>query len=247
MKKTLILLLLCSIITFSHAQPKQRQVNNQTQSWISINNTVRVSKHWGFVADVHYRANQIFASPNLYVARTGVSYWLDNNISITAGYAHLWLAPTVTNWHTYSNENRIYQQVQVINKYNKFSIVSRLRNEQRWQEKIVNDTSTHTNKFTNRIRFLEQINIPLFKNPKLPVLVLSDELSVQTGKEVVYNIFDQNRIFIGFKQQIKKNLLFDIGYMLVDQQKSTGYQFDQNHTFRLFFYFNPDLSKQVIR
>ena len=240
------MLLVISMFTISnvHAQVTQRVVNNQTQTWISINSTERFTNKWGIVADLHYRSNQILASPNFYFARAGINYWLNDNITFTVGYAHMWLAPTIAGWHTYSNENRIYEQAQFITKFGKVTFLGRLRNEQRWQEKIVNDKSTHTNKFTDRVRTLGYFTIPLFKNPKLPALALADELCVQTGKEVVYNVFDQNRFFIGIKQKVNKNLSFDFGYMLLDQEKADGYHYDQDHTLRCFFYYMPDLRKK---
>ncbi len=81
-------------------------------------------------------ANQLFASPNFYFARVGVNYWLNDNITFTLGYAQMWLAPTVQGRHNYANENRIYEQAQVIFKLNKVIFLGRLRNEQRWQEKM---------------------------------------------------------------------------------------------------------------
>ena len=225
------------------AQVKTRIVNNKTQSWFSVNSTQRYTNKWGIVADLHYRANQIFANPNFFFARAGVNYWLTDNITFTLGYAHMWLAPTTAGWHTYSNENRIYEQAQIISKLGSVTMLNRIRNEQRWQEKIVADTSTHTNKFTDRIRYLASFTIPVVKKPYWPALVISDELSVQTGKEVVYNVFDQNRFFVGIKQTISKRLSFDLGYMLIDQEKADGYHYDQNHTLRCFFYYMPDFRK----
>jgi len=75
------------------------------------------------------------------------------------------------------------------------------------------------------------------KDPKAPVLVLSDELLIQFGKELVYNTFDQNRFFIGIRQNLSKQFSYDFGYMNVYQQRITGYQYDMNHTIRLFFYY----------
>jgi len=45
----------------------------------------------------------------------------------------------------------------------------------------------------------------------MPSLVLADELLIHFGKEVVYNTFDQNRLFIGIKQNINPKLSFDFG------------------------------------
>jgi long-subunit fatty acid transport protein len=58
----------------------------------------------------------------------------------------------------------------------------------------------------------------------------------------VYNTFDQNRLFLGIKQKISKTLSFDAGYMYLFQQKESGYQYNANKTYRLFFYYTPNFS-----
>jgi hypothetical protein len=42
------------------------------------------------------------------------------------------------------------------------------------------------------------------------------------------------------KVGISRAWSFDLGYMQVFQQKASGYQYDLNHTLRLFFYWTPD-------
>ncbi|UEG48701.1 DUF2490 domain-containing protein [Ferruginibacter lapsinanis] len=225
-------------------QQSQKQVNHQTQAWLSVNSTVKVVKKWGFMFDLHERRNNFLKDNSFHFVRVGINYWLKDNIILTAGYGHMWVAPTKEGWKTFSNENRIYQQVQMSSKISKISVLQRLRNEQRWQEKIVNDKASGENKFTDRIRYLLSFTIPVFKQPHYPSLVIADELCMQFGKEVVYNTFDQNRVFVGIKQKITKDLSFDAGYMLLFQEKSTGYQYDHNDTFRWFFYYTPDYRKK---
>ncbi len=228
----------------SFGQVKAKEVNTQSQSWFSINNTIRLHKKWGAVADFHVRRNNFMANPGFYFARAGVNYWLKDNLTLTLGYAQLWAAPSNPDWHHFVKEKRIYQQVQLVTKIGKVGLLNRLRNEQRWQERIVNDQPIHSNKFSDRIRYLLSINIPIFKNPHYPSLVVADEIAIQFGKEIIYNTFDQNRTFIGIKQPVTKHLSFDAGYMLLYQQKASGYQYDKNHTFRLFFYYTPDFRKK---
>lgn len=232
------------LITSLNAQIRPKEINNLQQSWVSLNNTIRITKHWGAIADLHYRANSFFSNPNTYLIRFGANYWVNDNITITAGAAHFWVAPSTNGWHTYANENRLYQQIQMISKFGKIGLIQRIRNEQRWQEKIVADQSTNENKFTNRCRYLCSFSIPFSDKKYIPSLVIADEVMLQMGKEVVLNTFDQNRIFIGAKQTVTSKFSFDIGYFLIDQQKSTGYQYDRAHTFRLFFYYNPDLRRK---
>lgn len=223
----------------------KKEVNQQIQTWLSLNSVTKFSDHWGIAGDVHIRENGFFESNNFYLLRGGIAYIPNVSVSITAGYAHMWLAPTKEGWSTYADENRIYEQAQLITKIGKVSILQRLRNEQRWQEKMVNDAPSGELRFTNRVRYLASFNIPIFSDKKMPSLVLSDEILIHFGKEVVYNTFDQNRLFVGIKQNINPKLSFDLGYMNVYQQKYTGYQYDMNHTIRLFFYLNSTIRHSI--
>lgn len=228
---------------FIQLQAQTKSVNTQYQSWISVNSTLKVSSHWAVIADFHNRRNHFLGDNSFYFARTGLQYVIDKNLSATLGYGHFWGYPTTRGWHTIAHENRIYQQLQYTARWRHVVLTQRLRNEQRWQQKMANDQFTGQLRFTDRVRYLFNLNMPLFKNPQMPSLLLADELCLQSGKEIVYNTFDQNRFFIGIKEQLSPDLSFDMGYMRVFQQKKSGYEFDRNHTFRLFFYYSPQLFK----
>jgi hypothetical protein len=220
-----------------------KQVTTQEQTWFSVNTTAKLSSHWGFIADAHIRRTEFLNLPSFYFLRGAVNYWVNPKLTVAVGYGHMWVAPTKPGYQTFANENRIYQQVQLLSTAGKVSVMQRLRSEQRWIEKIVQDKRTDTSNFTERFRYLLSLTIPVFKNKHYPSLVLSDELCVQFGEKIVYNTFEQNRLFIGIKQTLSKTLSFDAGYMYLYQQKETGYQYNANKTYRLFFYFTPDLSK----
>ena len=241
--KSIVLLLLFLLpASFTNRLTAQtKSVNVQSQSWFSVNSTLRISPKWSVIADFHTRRTNFMADNSFYFARTGIQYTIDKNLNVTAGYGHFWAYPTTKDWHTIAHENRIYQQVQYSSKWRNISMLQRLRNEQRWQQKMVNDQYSGKLRFTDRVRYLLSFTIPVFKNKKLPALALADELCLQSGKEIVYNTFDQNRFFIGIREQLRPDLSFDIGYMRVYQQKKSGYEFDRNHTFRLFFYYSPQL------
>lgn len=228
----------------SFAQTKSKEVNTQDQTWFSVNSTIRLNEKFGIITDLHMRRNNFLSDPGFYFARVGVNYWLKENVTATAGYAQLWLAPANPNWNRFARENRVYQQIQMASKIGKLGLVNRLRNEQRWQQKIVNDKFIDKYKFSDRVRYLLSVTVPVFKNPHYPSLVVSDELLVQFGKEIVYNTFDQNRAFVGIKQSISHELSFDLGYMLVYQQKASGYQYDENNTLRCFLYYAHDFRKK---
>ena len=123
-------------------------------------------------------------------------------------------------------------------------MIHRLRNEQRWKEDVRDDKLTGERSLSNRVRYLVSFSIPVSQKTSIPSLVLSDELLIQFGHGIVYNTFDQNRFFVGIKKTLNRHVSFDLGYMPVYQQKSSGYQYDLNHTLRWFFYLTEDFRKE---
>lgn len=242
---TLIILYLCCSNIINAQQHPVKTINYKTQYWISMNANMRFTKKLSLMADYHERIEGDFKHVNFYFMRVGLSYWINENFTLTGGYAHLWLNKKVNTGFTLADQNRIYQQVIWKQKINNLSFLYRIRNEQRWQQELNIDGSIKTIIFSNRLRFLFGITIPIFKKNELPKLTVSDELMAQFGKDITLNTFDQNRLFLGMKQKITKDLSFDLGYMMVYQQKSTGYNYDFVNTVRLFFYYKPNFTKAI--
>jgi hypothetical protein len=234
--------LACSNTRGQTVEP-EKQVTSNVQSWFSFNSTYRFTDKWGLAADVHVRLDDFVTDNYFYFLRAGAMYWISGKYPVVLGYAHMWLAPPDGD-STWSNENRIYQQWASTQKLGKVSVLNRIRLEERWKDNIVNDEIVGSKLFTVRLRYLASFEFQLFKNPKIPSLVIADEIHIQFGESVIYNTFDQNRIFFGIKQKINKNLSFDIGYWNIWQQKSSGNIYTQSHLLRLFFYYNLDCRKE---
>ena len=244
MKKITALIFLLILCLSTKAQDK-KEINNQVQFWTSINSTWRLSDRWGVMGDFHIRRDDFIKEPNFYFVRAGGVYWFNDKMSMAGGGAALWLAsPALDGGFNYGLEKRLYQQLlwRSVNGRTKF--FQRIRTEQRWHEVLEPDGSVDRIRFSNRVRFLFSAAIRVFEDEKKPRLVLSDEILFHFGEEIVYNTFDQNRLFIGISQRLNKNWSYDFGYMALLQQKYSGYQYDLNHTIRLFFYLSPDLRKK---
>ena len=242
-KSFLQALILIANFPVANAQLPAKQVNHQTQFWTSINSTTRISNRWAIIGDFHVRRNNGVKDPSFYLLRVAPQFAVFPNFTVAAGYAHMWIAPSRTDWQAFAREHRLYQQAIFTTKLGQTNLLQRIRNEQRWQQIIVNDMPTGNWRFTNRVRYLISVTIPVSKNEWVPKPVVAEEILIHFGKPVVYNTFDQNRLFLGIRQKLGKNLNFDFGYMNVYQQKYSGYQYDLNHTIRLFFYYTPDLRK----
>jgi Protein of unknown function (DUF2490) len=232
-----ILILVTALQLLSSNSFSQKKTEHNTYTWVSINSTIFLNKHWFIMADVHARENNFFVSNSFIFGRVGIGYQVDTKFSFAAGYGNLLLSPSTAGWTTKADEHRIYQQVQLSSEYKKIKLLQRLRNEQRWQQVIVNDKKNGDTKFSNRVRYLLNATVPVFKNKKLPQLVVADEMLLQFGKDIVNNTFDQNRVFFGIKQSITPGLSFDAGYMNTFQQKSNGSSYVKGDVLRLFFYY----------
>ena len=248
MKKCYVFVLIL-LMTFNKSwaqQTQDKEINDQVQFWTSINSTWRLSDHWGAMGDFHIRRNDFLKDPNFYFLRLGGVYWFNDKFSLAGGGALLWLAtPDSEGEFNYALERRIYQQLLWRSVNGRANFLQRIRNEQRWHQVLDAEGNVDRVRFSNRVRFLFSASIRVFENPKLPRLVLADEVLFHFGPEIVYNTFDQNRFFVGINHRLNKDWVFDFGYMSVFQQKYSGYQYDHNHTIRLFFYFSPDLRKKI--
>lgn len=247
MKAYLKLLLLTAVqlyCTITFSQATQKQIYRNSYTWVSVNSNFFLNKYWFLMADAHLRENDFFASRSFIFGRVGLGYQINKNLSAAAGYGNLLLAPSTPGWLTDADESRFFEQLQLTTSYGKLKLLQRLRIEQRWQQKIINDKKTGDNKYTNRFRYLLSATYPVFKKAVLPQLTLSDELMLQSGADVVYNLFDQNRFFIGIKQKINNNLSFDAGYMRIFQQKNNGGSYTLSNAYRLFFYYTLPVKKK---
>lgn len=224
---------------------RTREVQTQHHFWTSINSQARISDKWSVVADLHIRRTDYLKNNNFYYTRVGAAYHINKNLSVSLAGGHMWLANKTATTELFVNENRLVQQFQLNQPVGKIVVSQRLRIEERWIQNVVNSELANTYKYSTRFRYQLGFAIPISKNKYIPSLVFSDELMMQSGKHIVYNNFDQNRFFAGVKQQITPSLAADFGYMHVWQQRLSGYQYNRNHTIRLFFYWQPDFRKKI--
>ncbi|MGB0430390.1 MAG: DUF2490 domain-containing protein, partial [Bacteroidia bacterium] len=218
MKKGISLIFAIICLSIVGKAQLSKTIIPQNQVWLSINSSNRFSEHFGLIADFHTRRNNFLQDDNFYFARLGGAYWVNSQLTIVAGAAHLWLAQELPNAQkAFQNENRIYQQLQWRQNVGRATLVQRIRNEQRWHKLLNGNGDYYRTRFSNRIRFLSSVTFKLFTNPKLPQFNISDEVHIHFGKDIVFNTFDQNRVFAGFKIPLTSHLKFDIGYMLVYQ------------------------------
>lgn len=243
MRSVVILVLL--IIGFaSFAQSPTKVIHNREQTWLGYFNQTRFSNRWGMWLDVHYRMTDNFVDrPFQFMVRPAVTYFIKDNVRLNVGYALVEHFPG-RGLNTIRTEHRAWQQVWWNQKYKGFTTLQWLRLEQRFNEKVVNDVKTSGYNKTFRARYNFSFFIPLKGKelaPGTPFVALIDEVFLNFGKNVVYNTFDQNRLFAGVGYQLTSHLNAQVGYMNVYQQEASGNNYFSTHAIRLFVFHSLDL------
>ncbi len=212
-------------------------------------NQTRFTDKWGIWADLHLRTKEDFTDNfSQAIVRLGLTYYVNNTTKFTAGYARVFLFPGDNHKGVTQTEHRPWQQLQWHTSFTKTRLMQWIRLEERWRRKILNDsTLADGNNFNWRLRYNIWYEVPLVKNGLLPKslsLIANDELHINFGKEIVYNYFDQNRFFLGFKYQISKSSNVQLGYMNLFQQLSAGNRYKNINAARVFFFQNFDLRRK---
>lgn len=216
------------------------------QIWAGYYEQVRFNKNWELNGDLHLRSQQNFVNGlSQSIIRFGVSYNFKNALKVTAGYAFVNYFPGDNHKDISQPERRPWQQFQWQAKYNKNILQHKIRLEERYRHKILNDSTLAPGFYFNwRLRYNVLYEVPLQKLSADISFILNEEVNINFGKEIVYNYFDQNRFFLGLKYHINKQNNVQFGYMNIFQQASSGNKYKITNVIRVFYFQNFDLSKK---
>lgn len=133
-------------------------------------------------------------------------------------------------------EFRLFQEVTSSLAFSKRVLLNhRFRLDERFIRKNNGIILLEGNDFNFRFRFRPQLNIILSKlESKTPTnLKISDEIMVNFGGEILYNHFDQNRVYVAIEKGLSKSFSLEMGYMHWYQQRASGKDFFDRNILRL--------------
>jgi hypothetical protein len=240
---SLPLLLLPSLL---YAQTPGKQVTDRSQVWLGYFNQTRLSDKFSLWLDLHARRTDFLDRWATTIVRPGLTYHISDHTRFTAGYAYASHWPASKNEETVRPEHRLWQQINWSGKSKRLQTNQWVRLEERFNRNIANDELQEGHHFNFRARYMVALMVPLTADaiaPGVPFLVLNEEVHVNFGKEIVYNYFDQNRLFGGVGYQFSKSFNAQLGYMNVFQQTAAGNKFFNTHALRLFLFHTFDLRK----
>ncbi len=94
-------------------------------------------------------------------------------------------------------------------------------------------------RFNFRGRYQLQLSYVLIDRPDAAGTLsakVSDEIMFNFGHNIVYNSFDQNRIYAGLNYGISKSIQVELGYLNWFQERSSGNQYYDRDIVRITIY-----------
>lgn len=228
-------------LTTSLCFAQTRTVYNQTHAWGVYTGTYKLYKKANLYTEYQFRRSDWGKNWQQSLSRVGLEIKFNPTWQATIGYGFIMTYPYGDIPYPYSfNEHRIWEQVNVVQEVKKLKFQHRYRLEQRWVEtKLFDQTREqyvfHTFIYVNRMRYRCMLTYPLVElsnNHKLGLMV-SDEVFIAFGKNVAFNVLDQNRIYGGLTWSLPKALTFSIGYLNQFLLKSSGTKAENNHTLQI--------------
>ena len=237
------------LLIFGQVTIAQKHATSENQVWFSYNNQTRLSAKWGLWGDFHLRTKENYLEDfSTGIARLGIMYYLSDNTKLTAGYAYVHNYPQAGHTDIARPEHRPWQQVQWHNKFPNLRLMQYVRLEERFRRKIKdNDELADGYNFNWRTRYNLLVNFALNKKPFAPKTIsyfVSDEVHINFGNEIVYNSFDQNRLFVGLQYHANSHDVLQFGLMYLYQQLPSGNNYRHIYAPRISYFHNLDLRKK---
>jgi hypothetical protein len=223
----------------ANAQSGNRSNTTNSNAWLMYFGNHKVSEKWGIHAEVQWRRHEFLSENQQLLLRGGVDFYTPAKNRFTLGYAFVRTYP-------YGEfavagdfpENRIWQQFLTSQKIGNVNLSHRYRLEQRFLGNPATGTMAN-GRYENRFRYMAKLTLPIAKEWEKPMfLAVYDEVMLNFGKEVGYNLFDQNRLYGALGFTLTPHMKLEVGYLyqlvqLRTLDSDSKNRIENNHTLQI--------------
>ena len=226
----------------------QKNVENQQLLWYGYYNKLQINKNWVLNSEVQERHFYQPLVQHQLVFRTNLDRRILDDINVSLGFVVFLQSPNDPESEStlMVPELRTDFGFNAKKKYKYFNVNQRFKVEARFFHQTENNELVGGYQFSNfRMRYQLGLDIPLIKKQDAEKLILKikDEVMFNFGKNIVKNVFDQNRIYIGLNYPMNKNLAFEAGYLNWFQQRPSGTDFYNRDIIRFSVFHTINLKK----
>jgi hypothetical protein len=229
------IIFLCQLITGQN----QRNIDQQTLTWIRYYNIFPLSEKWAIHSEFD---NRSFVNPvheNLFVIRSQARYRATNMMDFGGGFAFFSVNTQNPNLDPeYSvPEYRAQQDLTLINDIAKITFHNRFQLEERFIQKADKNGLLDEFSFAYRFRYRLQSMFTLCEKEGRSIKgTISDEVLFNFGKDNRRNTFDQNRFYVALRYHFNPNLGLELGYLKNFQRRASGIDFYDRDIIRFTVY-----------
>ncbi|WP_298412650.1 DUF2490 domain-containing protein [Hydrotalea sp.] len=210
-------------------QVAAQSVNTSSAAvWTGYFYSIPVTEKWKILGDAQFRSKYGFSQLSQILARSGVSYAIQPNWTISAGAAYFKSSGQLHNENIFLDEYRLWQENAVQFYFHHITLSNRTRWEERWLQKKLEDV-TNSFSYANRWRNKTTLTFPF-----------SAVYSGEVGSEVMVvanqsNAVDLLRAFAGIYMVCKPSFIVQLQYLYQCQYKSIDaiHYRDNQHIVRL--------------
>ena len=226
----------------------QKNVENQQLLWYGYYNKLQINQNWVLNSEVQERHFYQPLVQHQLVFRTNLDRRILDDINVSLGFVVFLQSPNDPESEStlMVPELRTDFGFNAKKKYKYFNVNQRFKVEARFFHQTENNELVGGYQFSNfRMRYQLGLDIPLIKKQDAEKLILKikDEVMFNFGKNIVKNVFDQNRIYIGLNYPMNKNLAFEAGYLNWFQQIPSGTDFYNRDIIRFSVFHTINLKK----
>lgn len=219
----------------------QRRTVKTNMIWVSYYNTLNINKHWSVNSDVQGRTRDWANEFSQGVIRSGLSYKLNNNFSVTAGFAWFKNAEHTREDIILKNEFRPWQEFALQQNINRSKFNQRLRFEQRFLQQLRDGEKSEVYERLSRLRYKIDWQYQLIKDINL---VIANEVMVHPGHINSNRFFDQNRLSGAINWKVSQPVSLQWQYIKIYQSRSNATKLEDQNVFRLVLYHQINFKKQ---
>ncbi len=241
MRKEKIYLVIFFWFLYFGLQAQNKQVTRQSLYWIRYYNQLTINTKWTWHNELEERRFFENNQHHHFIAHSRMHYKILQNADLAFGMTYSRQSPQDPHSisHLVVPEIRPAQEITYINSISKrLALQHRIRIDERFIRK--NDGEVllpgYNFNFRFRYRLLASFKLNRDSTKRATTLKLANEIMLNAGRNIIYNQFDQNRIYAGIEQVLNKNFSMELGYMYWYQQRPTQYQFFDRDIIRLTIY-----------
>lgn len=246
--KTIRLTILIFIIL--NSLNAQTTVLKDKGSWLTLTNNFKLSNKFSVSNVTQLRTVDFIQKNQAFLIQPGVSYKLNKNISVAAGYLLYTYYPNgAAHAPIKKYENRIWQNLVVNSTLGNLKLNQRFVFEQRFKDVIVqnndNEYSIDGVSYSQRIRYRLEVTANLIKlhDDKIIYGKLSNETRIRFGTGLTTPDFDQNNFAALIGYQLIENSKIWVGYGRY-YYKSNATKFISNDILQLTLSYDVDFTKK---